>query len=81
MRSDRIRLAADVSRCEPSAGCDRRERCARAMASIPSMGSMADFSLARAMYLPCAYFVRIEDGASRGTAREVQPVKPWPQST
>lgn len=55
-RDPRVWLAADVTRCEPSAAppC-RRDSCARYLAPLPAHGSsMADFNLQRVSpHWPC----------------------------
>lgn len=45
-RDPALRLPPDEARCEPSALCTVRSRCARYIASIPASGArMDDFSL------------------------------------
>lgn len=43
-RSDRIRLPANESRCEPGRPCSVRSRCARAQATIPKGTPLEDFT-------------------------------------
>ena len=77
-RSDRIRLAPDVARCEPSKGCAVRTRCARAQATVPTHGaSMADFSVATpngGTYL-CPGYISITAAAPTPSKPE-KPVRP-----
>ena len=59
-RSDRIRLANDMARCEPSKATGSAYGCARYKAAIPAHGgSVADFSLSAGCHPLCAGFVSI----------------------
>lgn len=75
-RSDRIHLAADEPRCEPSKPIAPCHKCARKLAAIPPMGKLQDYSLSVPLfvawcgaYRPC---IKAEPAAAK------KEVKPWP---
>lgn len=74
-RTDRVWLANDVSRCEPSRKLDSCQKCGRYLAEIPPMGSLTDFSLSISLFAPwCAHYL----SSNQKPAEKERAVKPWP---
>lgn len=76
MRTDRVWLAADEPRCEPSRRHDWCSRCARHLAPVPVGGIMGDYSLSlTANAVICPHFASVKQRVLTVAEREV---KPWP---
>jgi hypothetical protein len=78
-RSDRVRLPADVARCEPSQHCPMRSHCARYMAAIPAHGaSMMDGSL-DPFWTPafCVYYISASQHLSPSASGPVPTRRHW----
>lgn len=70
-RSDRVWLANDTARCEPSAIGQAAHRCARYLAAAPAQYAVfADFSIQAAGCTPLC------DGFMRPESRTVMPTAP-----
>ena len=59
MRTDRIPLAADEPRCEPSHGCTMLTKCSRSMATIPAGARLVDYTeaLGEKAHARCVHYV------------------------
>lgn len=75
-RTDRVWLAHDVSRCEPSRKIGSCETCGRYLALIPPMGSVADFSLVISLVSP--WCIRHLSAHMKPVEGADKAVKPWP---
>lgn len=79
-RSDRIPLAAELTRCEPSKPGQASFRCARALASVPTGTPMADYSTEpRGCAVTCVWYVDI-NSLRREVQQQRPAAKPWPGS-
>ena len=77
-RTERVWLANDIARCEPSHKISNCQTCGRYLAAVPPMGSMADFSLSISMFAPyCANYL---SSKQEPTGEVTKEAKPWPVS-
>lgn len=76
-RTDRIPLAADVARCEPSGECFVRTNCARVKAAVPKFGSMTDFTIyALGGTALCPGYIDVRQMRKEAAVTPENPVRP-----